>query len=197
MNRFMKSIEHAQYLNLTTYQLKFDECWNHMNSHFRKLETLSFYDEGNSSPYLDLLANDMSSFCSKLKNFRKLEAHSSEQAMSKNVKMDRLHILTFPLSPYLIYEYYSYYISSSLGETIRYIEKDKIKEEDLFDFVIFDKNHVFIQDYQEGILKGAWHISNILIIEQLCNLYDSIFNFSCDFRSMMKPDASLLDELTK
>ncbi|MDD3341454.1 MAG: hypothetical protein PHN72_04635 [Bacilli bacterium] len=157
---FDKYILKASYLTVEEFQKQFDTLWDTLKYSFKKFECLQYYEEGEQCPLLDLQQNDIETFSKKLNKIRKTESPFYKEALKKGVQLERLHIIEFPISQYIEYEYYTYYITSSLGENIYFKNSKEIINKNMKDFIIFDSTNVLIHDYdQNGNLQGAWWLS--------------------------------------
>lgn len=108
-----------------------------------------------------------------------------------------MHFIDFPITKYIEFEYYSYYISSSLGENIFYNKLDNYKNENLYDFMIFDSKYLIINDYDnKGKLIGAWHVDNKHIIKEVEKWYDDEIIKAHDFKEIITPCNELLEMIT-
>ncbi len=133
-----KFIDKAIYLSLSEFNRKFDELWENMTESFKKFECLQIYDEPGECPIYDLINKDHNLFSKKLKQNKILDKPFYISALSKGISMKKLHLIEFPISDYIKYEYYSYYLSNYLGEFIKYNDIKKYNNIQLKDFVIFD-----------------------------------------------------------
>lgn len=195
MLKFEQYKHNALYLTVDEYQQLFDNCWENMAVSFKKLELLQYYNEGADSPYNSLKSNQIKKFCVELVNHKNAEKPYYIHALSQGIQLQRLHILEFPITPYIEYEYYSYFITSALGEQIKYLDKQFLKE-NLSDFLIFDEQYAFILDYDiNGVLNGAWSLTEKDLIKELKASYDQLFYFSNthDFHEILVPNKQILE----
>ena len=189
-------IDNATYLSIEEFGLRFDSLWENMKISFYKFENLQYYDESNDSPMFDLIDKNYNNFCEKLLHNKEEERSFYISALSKGISLKRLHFIDFPISKYIEFEYYSYYISNSLGENIKYNNSKEYKNQLLKDFVLFDSEHILIHDYdKDGKLKGGWYLSNKQYLEELNKWYNYVFEKSKSFESIMLPKKEILEKI--
>lgn len=194
---FQKYISQASYLSIQEFNSYFDICWNSMTKSFKKFECLQYYAEGPDSPMIDFFRKDIVSFAEKLLLFKETEKKFYETALKKNISLERLHLVRFPVTDYLCFEYYSYYISQDLGENIMIDNIDSYSNQKFYDFVLFDDSYLFIYDYDEQCkLKGCWYMTSERysdLLKELSNFYNKIKQNSKPFQTMIKPDMKILN----
>jgi len=160
---------------------------------------LQFYDEGLDSTYESYKNNEIDLFVERLVLFREGRLPELTELAQKSVSFKRLHFLKQPITKYLEYEYYTYLISSSLGEQIVVNNIDVvISKDNIGDFLLFDDKCAFIHDYDSnGIYKGAWVLQEDKkdLIKEMCDWYDLQFSVATDFKGLFKPDQSIVDRI--
>lgn len=185
-------------ISVDTFYEKFSSYWDNMGETFRKLESLQFYQEGPESAMHPFFDGNVPDFVKKLRDFKNADAESSAQVLSKGIKMKRLHLVSFPISQYIEFEYYSYYISNFLGEDIRFKKVDVPSLPIVCDFVVFDNKNMLMHDYNRaGQLVGAWECEDKNIINEVITVYDKWFNSGEDFKGIMAPDEKILKGIFK
>lgn len=118
--------------------------------------------------------------------------------MSKGVSFNRIHLIKHPISKYIEFEYYSYYVNSALGENIYCKNYDVCYNFRLYDFMIFDDNRLLINDYdKDGNLIGGWNLKegNLNLINELINWYDEQLKSAYDFKQILVPRKEILESI--
>ena len=189
----------SNYLDINKFNEKFDEIWSKMEVSFKKLECLQYYDESKDSPMFNLMNKDIDGFVKKLKFQEESEKPFYDEPIRKKVELSRLHLIEFPISDYIKFEYYSYYITNKLGENIFFdnIKKYNINVEDL---IIFDGRYMFVNDYDKyGKARGAWYIEPSCkvgnYVSEVENWFDSVIKKAANFKQLMVPDKNILERI--
>jgi hypothetical protein len=174
-----------EYLVLADYYAEFADAWKSANSRILKFEALQDYGLDHSNPdYICFGENDASGFVKELLSFWNEEVKGLySKVLDGEMEFFRLHFVDYPISEYLKYEYYSYYICESIGEHIKILE-NQCQDFDR-DFVIFDSDAMFIQDYDaSGDLFGAWRTKDLSTISGLAEQFSALFEIGVDYSSM-------------
>ena len=167
----------------------FKTFWDKSSKHILKLETRQIYLGEDSFDFfvngdLNAMVNDIAKFwADELSGtYRKIK--------NREVNFLRLHVVDFPLTDYLKSEFYSYIVSSRIGEQIRYIESDSVYSEyALNDFVIFDNLAIMVTEYNENNeVIGDWFSEDQTIISKISCEFFSLFDKGKDFRGMYNSD---------
>lgn len=172
MINFEKYINCSEYIDIKSLLSLFDNYWDELNNKFRKFEHLQYYNEGLNSAMVDYLNEDYSTFTKKLLKTKESEKPFYIKPLSKGVSFNRIHLIKHPISKYIEFEYYSYYVNSALGENIYCKNYDVCYNFRLYDFMIFDDNRLLINDYdKDGNLIGGWNLKegNLNLINELIN----------------------------
>lgn len=194
MLKFEEYKEVSKYYNVDTSNKIFNNLWDELQVSFKKFECKQLYDETSECPVFDLINKDYSTFSKKLLDFKNSEKPYYDKCLEKGVLLQRIHFIEFPITKYIEFEYYSYYMSSSLGEQIFYNTLDKYKNEKLYDFMLFDSKYLIINDYDnKGRLNGAWHIQNEEIIKEVEAWYDNVILEAYDFKGILIPNKEILE----
>lgn len=188
----------SKYYNVDYSTKIFNNLWKKLQVSFKKFECQQEYDESSECPVYDLINKDYSTFSKKLLEFKNKEKPYYTHCKEKGVLLQRMHLIDFPITKYIEFEYYSYYISSILGENIFYNTYDKYRNEELYDFMIFDSKYLIINDYNSnGKLVGAWHLENGEIIKEIEKWYDNVISEASDFKGILKPNKDILEIILK
>ncbi|MEU9887633.1 DUF6879 family protein [Sphaerisporangium sp. NPDC051011] len=79
---------------------------------------------------------------------------------SRGIEYSRIRLVQEPLTAYLDYELMAYRIRANLGEVIEVVRCGttlSLPNEDLFDFLLFDRHTALIHDYGDaGLQAGGW-----------------------------------------
>lgn len=186
--------EKSKYYNVDDSTKIFNNIWDELQTSFKKFECQQEYDETSECPMFDLINKDYLTFSKKLLKFKNDEKPYYDDCLKKEVLLQRIHLIDFPITKYIEFEYYSYYISNSLGENIFYNTLDKYKNENLYDFMIFDSRYLIINDYDDnGKLIGAWHNEDKRNIREVEKWYDSVILESYDFKKILTPNKEILE----
>lgn len=188
----------SKYYNADDSTIIFNNLWDELQISFKKFECQQEYDESSECPIFDFINKDYLTFSKKLLELKKREEPYYANCVNKGILLQRMHLIKFPITKYIEFEYYSYYISSSLGENIFYNIYDKYTDEELCDFMIFDSKYLIINDYNSnGKLLGAWHIEDEEIIKKIERWYDTVISESYDFKEILTPNKYIIDMITK
>lgn len=196
MINFKKYIDCCEYLDNISLSNLFDKYWDNLNNKFRKFEHLQYYNEGSSSAMAAYFNGDYKAFTTKLLKNKESEKPFYIKLLSKGVSFDRIHLIKYPISKYIEFEYYAYYINSALGENIYCKNYENTLNGNLYDFMIFDENRLLINNYDEnGNLNGGWNLKNenSSLIKELIKWYDEQLRVSYDFKKILKPKKEILE----
>ncbi len=198
MINFEKYINCSEYIDIKSLLSLFDNYWDELNNKFRKFEHLQYYNEGLNSAMVDYLNEDYSTFTKKLLKTKESEKPFYIKSLSKGVSFNRIHLIKHPISKYIEFEYYSYYVNSALGENIYCKNYDVCYNFRLYDFMIFDDNRLLINDYdKDGNLIGGWNLKegNLNLINELINWYDEQLKSAYDFKQILVPRKEILESI--
>ncbi|MCX8074879.1 MAG: hypothetical protein N2749_04755 [Clostridia bacterium] len=189
--------QNSKYISTSEFFKVFDEYWYGIKKSFKKFECLQYYDESEDCALKHLLNNDLNAFANKLHSTKVSEKKDYIEALSKGIVLQRLHFVEFPISSYIEFEYYSYYITSSLGENIFFDDISKHKDiYPLNDFMIFDNSNLLMNHYDSnGKLVGAWNLTDNkeLIIKEITDWYDISISKSSDYKQICTPKKEILE----
>lgn len=200
MKRLISDNKHLfRWVSLDEGETLFPTLWNNSHRIF-KFEGLDYY--ANDTAYELYLASDIQGMIADLVAFWKSEINGMySKIKSKEIKMYRLHGISYPISKYLQSEYYSYVVSSSIGEEIRVIDNEYFFELDLrlSDFILFDSETLVIAEYISGEPKGDWLTKDKKMISLVHEAFCSAFEKAKDFHLMFSGDSrieqSIIDEI--
>jgi len=170
----------------------FKKFWVKSSNHILKLETRQIYLGEDSFDFfvngdLNAMVNDIAEFWADELNgtYRKIK--------NREVDFLRLHVVDFPLTDYLKSEFYSYIVSSRIGEQIKYVESNSVcSEYTLLDFVIFDNLAIMITEYNENNeVVGDWFLEDQTIINKISCEFFSLFDKGKDYRGMYNSDNAI------
>ncbi|SDG65049.1 hypothetical protein SAMN05421505_106124 [Sinosporangium album] len=113
------------------------------------------------------------------------EANRAEQAgvlrplEDRGVSFIRVHVLEYPLTPYIRFELDHYRISSELGEQIFLVDRSDIEDiesqESLQDFILFDESRALVEKFSsEGLLLGGALVRDRDYLAWMADLHDSL-----------------------
>ncbi|MFA5070981.1 MAG: DUF6879 family protein [Candidatus Pacearchaeota archaeon] len=154
-----------------------------MDSYFENFEKSAFRLELLQKYSVDEELEDFSNFIKTSKINSKKYSEWTEiisKAKSRGVIMQRVHIVDFPLSDYLKYEFEYYKISKKIGEQIFLLDKNKFNEKVNFDFWLFDDRIVLKMNYdQDGKFLGFEKI--IGNVDKFVKLKNKLLKISEEF----------------
>lgn len=168
----------------------FLELWENSKNSIMKFETMQTYNVGEPS-YDFFINSDFNGLVDDLISYWNEEKKGLYRKIyDKKIDFYRLHVIESPLSDYLKSEYYSYVASEFLGEKIKVIYKDNIDKADnieLYDFILFDDDAVFITLYNENFEPiEDWVTTDKILVKQLKKLFIKLFNQGINYRNMYK-----------
>jgi hypothetical protein len=184
------------------FSRRFLEHWSATKTRVVKFESLQDYPEDSESGFTDFLAGDISAFARKIRKAREEEdaqLYSSLRGRSANFM--RLRSVRFPLSPYVQFEYYTYFVSARLGEKIRFVEEGAINGiagVHLPDMVTFDDFALLQYKYDEdGRFEGGYDVTDSGRIKRITDILEKLFALGRPFELMMDADPRIVAALTE
>jgi len=119
--------------------------------------------------------------------------------MGKTLKINRLRLVSYPLSNYIEHEMYFYLINKNGGENIKCLDIDQTGYElnELDDFIIFDENEIIINTHDnKEVLLGSYHLKDDNnLFNELLNEFKSLFDEGQDFEKCFKFDENIVKDL--
>jgi hypothetical protein len=104
----------------------------------------------------------------------------------------------YPLSDYLIFEFYTYFISEEMGETIRFLEQselEKVAGISIPDLVLFDDVALFQYQYSGEELNGGYYIRDSNEIRLVGELMERLFSRAKPFTEIMPANPTIISLL--
>jgi len=151
-------VQDSIYIDKNEFQNLFQKCWNEIENRFYKFENLQNYLSG-QEVVTSLIDKDYTKLLGHLKAFYSSEKNMADKHIGKKIDKIRIHAVEVPLSNYLKAEYYTYYISSKIDQSIFFYDKkiyDKLLLNYFKDFMIFD-DKIVILDIRDGEFFGGWY----------------------------------------
>lgn len=168
----------------------FERLWAGLQSDFFKLETLQKYAmDTEDEVYKAFKAGDTEKV-NKL--FRDMLSSETDDTNS-SVKSSRIHIVTLPLSEYLMFEIESYKVSEELGESIYLVEQSAAMAAlnnigvPIKDFLMFDEKAVILHTFDdEGNLQYSELIGDQEEVSKYIQVRRVLEGISVPFREFLK-----------
>lgn len=181
------------YYECTEYIERFSEAQKNLSICLRKFEFLQSYSFLKEKNFISYIEHRYDDFAIGLRKFYESNVESSERALKSGIERKRLRFIKHPISDYIEFQYYSYLVWEKLGYKIRYFDDTLKIQSQMKDFIIFDNSIVFVLDFSENELLGAWESTNTELIKELVDWYDKTFNAASQFQSMINPMKKMYD----
>ncbi|MFC6081514.1 DUF6879 family protein [Sphaerisporangium aureirubrum] len=153
--------ETGERLTIDEFGRQFLAAWSRIEWRFLKLECWQTYKEPDGNKSQELYRQGEIDLAMEI---LAKEAESDrplyDDVRSRGIEYSRIRLVQEPLTSYLRYELLAYRIRAELGEVIEIVRCDstlRLPNEDLFDFLIFDRHTALIHDYGDaGSQSGGW-----------------------------------------
>jgi hypothetical protein len=174
---------------------RFDEEWRKVTRRFFKFEALQFYDEGDESGFAEFQRGEYRAFAEKVRASHREEKPFYDSAISRGTSFQRLRTVRYPLTDYLKFEYYTYFVSQEMGETIRFLEEAEMEKAAGFlipDLVLFDDTALFQYHYEGDKLTGGYYVRDRDIVQAAGQLMERLFAHGKPFTQIMPADPAIV-----
>ena len=186
-----REIDEDEFLTIYT------DAWNKMYS-FKKLEPLQEYNVGEES-YEHFQTKQYSEFVRDLIEFWKSEKDDFVDAVSRSAQIQRLRIVSSPVSEYIEHEYYSYIVSERMGEEIRFLRDETNNLDNLLDFILFDRNTIIINLFNNDSSFASSYVYKSEDCPLLSNLYsefEECFSKAVNYKEILEnPNQDIISEI--
>lgn len=161
-------------LTLDEFGRQFSKAWSRIEWRFLKLECWQAYQELDANKSQEAYRRgDLDQAMELLRKEAETDRRLYDDIRSRGIDYSRIRLVQEPLSPYLDYELVAYRvcpvtvrtvpayrIRANVGEVIEVVRCDStlsLPNEDLFDFLLFDRHTALIHDYGDaGLQAGGW-----------------------------------------
>jgi hypothetical protein len=170
--------EKYHHLSLEAFVARVGDLFATSDSSFEKFERLQTFQELELPSYRAWMEGDKTESRNLYFNTMPGSAEMYKNAAKRGISCTRVRVVERPFTPYLEWEMMTYQQTAKFGERImiRDISEPSAENEDIragHDFLIFDKKHVFVNDYGEnGIFAGGWYIDDL----QDITIYNKLFS---------------------
>jgi hypothetical protein len=133
-----------------------------MRHRFLKVECWQSYQEPGTPSVVAALAGDGARARELLPTEVEAERHLYTDVRERGIDYCRIRLVTLPLTPYLAWEMVVFTArATDIGEPIVVIDRTgdetPLPNEDVFDFLLFDRSVALVHDYgAEGLQDGGW-----------------------------------------
>lgn len=184
-------------ISIDEFGAEFDAAWEGLSERFFKLECAQYYKD---SSYEDFASQRYDDCIAKLVSDRLEDLPFLAKARANGARLVRVHIVQLPLSRYVEFEFYSYYLSEKCGERVLVIDDRDVEAttlEGLTDFVLFDDRVGFVQTYERGTLRLVTRVETSSSISSLVDVSDILEAQAKPFREFMSLDPNITAKIDK
>ncbi len=167
-------VENGTRVDLDGFASAFSRAWSELTSRFLKVECWQSYREGETNASQDAYERgDLRRARELLEKEAEADRPLYADVRERGLDFARIRVVREPLTDYLRYELMSYRIRAEMGENIEVVRADPgmpLPNEEIFDFLLFDRSIALVHDYGQGrtgAQTGGWLVRDAHVLREL------------------------------